>query len=652
MYGKQPTDTTHPLVFKQGKMVPYRQRRPDRLPLSRRSRRRSPVRADRGRVQEALPQQLIGQSEAPAAADPALPPRGGRMNLVQVLINGLITSGELGIIAIGLTMTFSVLRFANFAHTETAVVGAYLALLLNVTLGLNSGARRWRWRRSSPASSASASISAVFRVFRDKGDVAPMIASLGIAIAIRNLIQAIWGPQFLSYDYDDRARHQPVRRLHHLAAARHPGDVPVAMLAFHAMLQYTPLGKAMRATATNPRAGAGERHRHRPGHPLRLVHRQRLRRARRRAARLGHPARPELGFVIVIPVFACVLIGGVGSIYGAILGALVVGIAPEFHRRARLQRLARRARRRRRRSGAVPSGLQARRRLCRGHPAAAAAPDRPDAAERREADARSSSASSIPGRPRPRSPSSWRSASNIQFGNAGLVNFGQVVFLASAPMQRRIAFDAGRHPALCLLIAAAVLRRCRPADVASPCATCRAPIGASCRSCTAELVRLVINNERWIADGANGLSLVRRVGYVQPLVIVGMALAASAARAADRPLALRPHAPADPRGRSPAAGARQGRPPVQDAGDGDRRHHRRRRRLPLRLPQRLYQPATTASRSRPSSSGRWSWSAAAATSAGIVLGTIVVQTLYVGTPLPDRPRRHRGRHAGGAAARR
>ena len=57
------------------------------------------------------------------------------MNLVQVLINGLITSAELAIIAIGLTMTFSVLRFANFAHTETAVVGAYLALLFNVTFG-------------------------------------------------------------------------------------------------------------------------------------------------------------------------------------------------------------------------------------------------------------------------------------------------------------------------------------------------------------------------------------------------------------------------------------------------------------------------------------------------------------------------------------
>ena len=60
------------------------------------------------------------------------------MNLVQVLINGLITSAELAIIAIGLTMTFSVLRFANFAHTETAVVGAYLALLFNVTFGWNA----------------------------------------------------------------------------------------------------------------------------------------------------------------------------------------------------------------------------------------------------------------------------------------------------------------------------------------------------------------------------------------------------------------------------------------------------------------------------------------------------------------------------------
>src|SRR5258708_32492448 len=59
------------------------------------------------------------------------------MNWAQIVINGLITASELGIIAIGLTMTFSVLRFGNFAHTETAVLGAYIAFSFNVWLHWN-----------------------------------------------------------------------------------------------------------------------------------------------------------------------------------------------------------------------------------------------------------------------------------------------------------------------------------------------------------------------------------------------------------------------------------------------------------------------------------------------------------------------------------
>ena len=59
------------------------------------------------------------------------------MNLAQVLINSVITAAELGIIAVGLTLTFSLLKFANFAHVETAVAGGYLAWVFNVGLGAN-----------------------------------------------------------------------------------------------------------------------------------------------------------------------------------------------------------------------------------------------------------------------------------------------------------------------------------------------------------------------------------------------------------------------------------------------------------------------------------------------------------------------------------
>lgn len=247
------------------------------------------------------------------------------MNLVQVLINGLITSAELAIIAIGLTMTFSVLRFANFAHTETAVVGAYLALLFNVTFG-------WSLALSMAAAVVLTGLAGiglylgVFAIFRDKGDVAPMIASLGIAIAIRNLIQAIWGPQILRYDYEI----EPGLNVFGGFVTRPQlgilVTVPLAMVAFHALLQYTQLGKAMRATAANPelaQASGIDTER-----IIRLVWFIGSGFAALGGALLAWDTQldPQLGFVIVIPVFACVLIGGVGSIYGAIFGALIVGI--------------------------------------------------------------------------------------------------------------------------------------------------------------------------------------------------------------------------------------------------------------------------------------------------------------------------------------
>ena len=122
------------------------------------------------------------------------------MNLAQVLINSLITAAELGIIAVGLTLTFSLLKFANFAHVETAVAGGYLAWVFNVALGTN-------FALSTVIAVLVMGLvgilfdRAIFRVFRNMGDVAPMVASLGLAIAIRYTVQAVFGPRFLRYDF-------------------------------------------------------------------------------------------------------------------------------------------------------------------------------------------------------------------------------------------------------------------------------------------------------------------------------------------------------------------------------------------------------------------------------------------------------------------
>lgn len=246
------------------------------------------------------------------------------MNVAQVVVNSLITASELGLIAIGLTLTFSLLKFGNFAHVETAVAGAYVAWVMNVDLG-------WNFGLSLAIAAVVMGVAGVlidrsiFRVFRASSDIPPMIASLGLAIAIRYSIQAIFGPHFLRYDFGIAPGMQIAGAFITRQQIWILGIVACAMLGFHLLLQYSSIGKAMRATSTNPELAQASG-----------VNTERVIAwvwflgtafAGLGGALVAWDTQlvPDLGFNIVIPAFCVVLIGGVGSIYGALLGALVVG---------------------------------------------------------------------------------------------------------------------------------------------------------------------------------------------------------------------------------------------------------------------------------------------------------------------------------------
>lgn len=248
------------------------------------------------------------------------------MNIAQVIVSSLITSAELGIIAIGLTMTFSILRFANFAHASMAVIGAYIAYFFNVTLGWPL----WLAFITSMVAMGFAGIvvdQGIFRVMRNTGDLTPMIGSLGLSLAIQYSVQAIWGPQFLSYHYSVApgiaflGAHITRPQLGII------GTVVVAMLFFHLLLTGTRIGKAMRATATNPELAQAcsidtE-------HVIRAVWFIGTAFAAVGGMFIAWDTQldPYFGFNLIIPVFCVVLIGGVGSFYGAIIGALIIGFA-------------------------------------------------------------------------------------------------------------------------------------------------------------------------------------------------------------------------------------------------------------------------------------------------------------------------------------
>ena len=112
------------------------------------------------------------------------------MTVIQVIINSIIRASELTLLSLGLTIVYDILKFANFAHTEFAVVGTYLAFFLSVTLGLPIVFA------AVIAAIATGFLSiaidrAVFKKMRNSNGIIIMVTSMGVAIALRNTVRAI-----------------------------------------------------------------------------------------------------------------------------------------------------------------------------------------------------------------------------------------------------------------------------------------------------------------------------------------------------------------------------------------------------------------------------------------------------------------------------
>lgn len=246
--------------------------------------------------------------------------------MIQVLIDGLVRAAELSFLAVGLTMVYGVLRFANFAHVEFATVGAYLALALSTTLGLPlvfaavlaiilGGGLGVGIDRT------------IFSRLRSASPIMLMIASFALGIAMRETVRAIWGPSPFFFSLGVLP---PIRIVGALVTPTQIaiiGAALVAMLAFHFLLSRTRLGIAMRATADNVALSQAS------GIPTERIIRAVWFIGGAFGALggvlvgLNTQVKPDMGFGLIIEVFCAAIVGGIGSPYGAILGAVLVGFA-------------------------------------------------------------------------------------------------------------------------------------------------------------------------------------------------------------------------------------------------------------------------------------------------------------------------------------
>jgi branched-chain amino acid transport system permease protein len=249
--------------------------------------------------------------------------------IAQLLVNGVMAGTILAVPAIGLTAIYAVLRFPNFALASHATVGAFAGYVANVKLGLPV----------LPSVLFAFLVAGVVGVVTDEaalkpirpaGSITTAIASVALTIALENVVRFAFGNELRGYDL-------PIERDWRLWLIRvGPQQVKnlaialAAMSALFCFLAFTRTGKAMRAVADNPLlASIKGINADVVGWMVNFVG-MGLAGLGGMLIGLDTTIDPLTGFRTILSVFASAVVGGLGSIPGAIVGALAVGIGEEL----------------------------------------------------------------------------------------------------------------------------------------------------------------------------------------------------------------------------------------------------------------------------------------------------------------------------------
>ena len=262
----------------------------------------------------------------------------------QFIADGLVAGAMIGLGAIGVTLTYSILRFSNFAHGEFISWGAYATLLTAGLIGYlapssNEGygpfSVGWGVLVAGLIAMVLTGLLAVlldrllFRRLRRKGaSITVVMASFGASMALRALLEFLFtsSPRYFSRDLQIAVPVVPGIRVTPDQMAL-LGMTVVLALAVHLILTQTHMGRSMRAVSENPALarvlGIDIDH---------VIHITWLLGGALACASgvmlgLVVQIRPYMGFDMLLPLFASAILGGIGSVPGAIIGALIVGVS-------------------------------------------------------------------------------------------------------------------------------------------------------------------------------------------------------------------------------------------------------------------------------------------------------------------------------------
>ncbi|MGH1477489.1 MAG: branched-chain amino acid ABC transporter permease [Geminicoccales bacterium] len=246
------------------------------------------------------------------------------------LVPGIILGSIYALGAVGVSLLFGILRFAHFAHGDLMTFGAYVTLTVVGVSGLSAFLALPIGIGAAVALALLVN-AAFYRPLKHLPTIVTVISSFGIALMIRASVQLIWGTDIESY----RSGIQKPLILFDTfrIAERHIWIVLITaglIVLLHHFLARTKIGKAMRAVADDPALASVS------GIDIEHVVRWVWVIGGGLAAVAGvflgidNQLHTNMGWDLLLPVFAAALLGGIGKPYGAIAGGYVIGIAQEL----------------------------------------------------------------------------------------------------------------------------------------------------------------------------------------------------------------------------------------------------------------------------------------------------------------------------------
>lgn len=253
---------------------------------------------------------------------------------IQQIINGLVLGSIYALVALGYTMVYGIMGLINFAHGEVVMIGAMVALTV-IKLLLGSGLPVFVIVLIALALAAAACMAlgyvierVAYRPLRRAPKLAPLITAIGVSIILQNLAMLVWGRSYHAFPPI-----LPTAQYDIFGATITTIQIAIVLIAALMMtgliilIDRTRLGRAMRATSENP--------------PIAQLMGVNINQIISMTFVIGSAlaavaglmvsanysiAHYYMGFMLGLKAFTAAVLGGIGSIAGAVLGGVLLGL--------------------------------------------------------------------------------------------------------------------------------------------------------------------------------------------------------------------------------------------------------------------------------------------------------------------------------------